>query len=205
MRIPRGWWPQRLERAVPSPGRRVAWPAPKRRYSNGSDWSWHSPLPGVSGGLSVEIGIEYADFGDLRDGQLVAGRRAPDSLWRRSVVDAVTAPAVGRDIGMDPGHAILGVVFDDLPAQAGTRLVLRDVEALGKFSFDQVAAHARDLPARWKFGRENCGAADFSSNRQNYPFCTADIPRFGAAGGTGGRRVVKLSACKTVAQRHWRL
>src|SRR5260221_11290021 len=46
---------------------------------------------------------------------------------------------------MDPGHAVLGVGFDHLAAEAGTGLVLRNAEAVGKFPFDQVAAHVRDL------------------------------------------------------------
>src|ERR1700733_14972435 len=100
-----------------------------------------SRLSGGSSPLFVEVRIEYANLGNLRNRQLVAGRGPADGLRRGAVINAESTLAIGRDVGMNPGDAVLDVVVDDLAANSRTVLVQRNAEAVRKVSFDQVAGH----------------------------------------------------------------
>ena len=84
--------------------------------------------------LSVEVRIEDANLGDSRDRQLVTGRGAAHGLRRGPVIDAERMLAIGCDVGMYPRNTVLGVVVDDLTAKIRAALVLRDAEAIRKFS-----------------------------------------------------------------------
>ena len=103
------------------------------------------------------------------------GRGAADGFRRGSVVDAKGTLAIGRDVGMDPRNAVLGVVVDDLPAETRAALVLRDAEAVRKFSFDQVARLGRNL--RWwlgNLGTENLPARE--TRRFRVPGWDVELP-----------------------------
>src|SRR5450432_1638755 len=91
-----------------------------------------------------------------------------------------SAFAVRRHIRMDPGGALFGVDIDDRTAKVCAYVVLRDGEAVGKLSFDQVAGHPGDLQC-WLGvkGVENRAARDACPHRENYPICTEAIPILG--------------------------
>src|SRR5271170_4642679 len=116
--------------------------------------------------LFVEVGIQDANLGDPRDGQLVTGRGATDRFRGGSVVDAEASLAIGRDVRMDPRDAVLGVVVYDHTAEIRAGLVLPDGKTVRKISLDQVAGHASDLP--WWQGnscRKHALAPEMQSNR----------------------------------------
>src|ERR1700722_10982599 len=86
--------------------------------------------------LPVEVRIKDANLGDPRDRQFVTGRCAADGRRRGPVVDAERMLAIGCDVGMDPGNAVLGVLVDDLTAETRAVVILRDAKAVRKVSFD---------------------------------------------------------------------
>ena len=62
----------------------------------------------------VEVRIEDAHLGDLRNGQLAANGSAPHSLGRRPVVKTEGAFAIGGDVGVQPvtpSSAFLSMTF----------------------------------------------------------------------------------------------
>src|ERR1022692_4979332 len=90
---------------------------------------------------NVKIGVQDAYLGNLRDRQLVAGRRVANRLGRGPVVNAEGPLAVRRNVGVDPSDAVLGVIVDDLTANIRADFILRNRQAVGKISFDQIAGH----------------------------------------------------------------
>src|SRR5271166_23544 len=89
----------------------------------------------------IKVRVQNANLGDLRDRQLVASRRMANRLRRGPVVDAEGPLAVRRDVGVEPSDAILGIVVDDLTANSRADFILRNGEAIGKISFDQITGH----------------------------------------------------------------
>jgi len=82
--------------------------------------------------LFVEIRVEDANLGDLRDRQFVTGRGTADCLRRGSVEDAEGALSIGRDVGMNPRNAILGVVIDDFAARPSRNGVVASTQSPGR-------------------------------------------------------------------------
>src|ERR1700682_4642832 len=102
-----------------------------------------------SGRLFVEVRIEDANLGDLRDGQLVADRGTADGLGCGPVADAKGTLAIGGHVRMNPRDTILGVVVDDCTAKFRAVFALRDAEAVREIAFDQVAGHWPRSPYGW--------------------------------------------------------
>src|SRR4051812_5549364 len=69
---------------------------------------------GMGCSLLVEIGVEYADLGDLVERELVPGRGLSDCFRVGGVVDAERRLLVLADVGVDPGDALVGVPIDHL-------------------------------------------------------------------------------------------
>jgi hypothetical protein len=69
---------------------------------------------------------------------------------------------------MDPRNVVLGVILDDRTANTRAALVLRDSEAVWKFSFDQVAGHSDTPMTAENSGAKNHAAQTMKSNRQSY-------------------------------------
>src|ERR1700722_14507302 len=85
--------------------------------------------------LFVEVRIEDAHLGDLRDWQLTANCSAPHSLRCRSVVKTEGAFAIGSYVGMQPGDPVLRIAIDDVSTQLGATLIQRDMKTVWKLSF----------------------------------------------------------------------
>jgi hypothetical protein len=64
--------------------------------------------------LFVEIRIEDAYSGDLRDGQLAANCSAPHSLRCRGVVKTEGAFAIGSYVGVQPRDPVFRIAIDDV-------------------------------------------------------------------------------------------
>ena len=108
-----------------------------------SVWRWVVDMGNCES--KVEVRFQDADFGNFLNWQLVAVGCAANGFRRRAVVNTVAAALVRTDIGLKPRDAFLIVAFHH--GQAGARAVGvdRDLQAVGKRSFDQVAGNREFL------------------------------------------------------------
>src|SRR5882724_6787111 len=102
----------------------------------------------------MKVGIEHAHLGDALDRQAVALGGLADRLRRRAVVDAEGALLVGRDVGVQPGHAELAVVADHRAGGLAALLGRREAKAVGNAAFDDIERHgflAREMGSLYAY------------------------------------------------------
>jgi hypothetical protein len=92
--------------------------------------------------LPKEIGIEDASFRDPIDGKVIALCRSSDRLRIRTVVNAVASFLVVADIGVDPGHPMLGISINNAEHGGRSFVVDRNVETLRECPLDQITSHS---------------------------------------------------------------
>src|SRR5690349_5829322 len=88
--------------------------------------------------LCIEVRIEDVDLRNAIYRKTTSPCGLSDRFRGGSIVDAIGLLFVLADIGMDPGHLLLGIVAHDFVADLCSRLVHGDDQPIWKGSFDDI-------------------------------------------------------------------
>jgi hypothetical protein len=90
---------------------------------------------------AIKIWIENAHARNCVQGQVRLSSCGTNRLDRRPVINTVRLPEVLADVGVKPRDAMLRIRVDDPGAGTRAATVRKNLEAIVKRSFDQVAWH----------------------------------------------------------------